>query len=238
MGLFSKHGGLAKIGKKISGVAKGATNIITHPTEAIGRLINDVTGVTSSARQQIEAQKQLQTMAQDYNAEQANIERNWQTEMSNTARQRAVEDSQKAGVNPILAAGGTAAGASAGAGAAATSSTGQAGTGVGSNPISMITELINAVNNTARTNAEVKRTEAETLNIDANTTKTVTKTTKDKKVQELYNIPIVGHTLAFLNEAFGGNAGGTAVNAATSARNANKMSKAIQSPKVTTTFRR
>lgn len=38
-----------------------------------------------------------------WNAEQAQIERDWQTEMSNTAYQRSTSDMQKAGINPILA---------------------------------------------------------------------------------------------------------------------------------------
>lgn len=39
----------------------------------------------------------------EYNAEQAQINRDWLTEMSNTSYQRAVADMQKAGLNPILA---------------------------------------------------------------------------------------------------------------------------------------
>lgn len=161
MGLFSKHGGLAKLGKKIGDSAKHTAEIIYHPTEAIGRLINDVTGVTTSAKQQAEANKQLQEMAQNYNAEQAQIERDWQENMSNTAQQRAVEDAKKAGVNPVLMAG---AGASSGSGAVATSPGGSTGAGVGSNPIQSIAELIKAVNNTAKTNAEVDNINQDTKN--------------------------------------------------------------------------
>lgn len=132
----------------------------------IGEFINNVTGVTASARQQYQYNQQLQTDAQNFNAQQAQIERDWQAEMSNTARQRGVSDLQQAGLNPILSAG---EGAWAGAGAAATSPGATTGTGIGNNPISMITELINASNNTARTNAEVKKTNAETRNINKNT---------------------------------------------------------------------
>ena len=39
----------------------------------------------------------------DFNAEQARLQREWQTEMSNTAYQRAMADMEKAGLNPILA---------------------------------------------------------------------------------------------------------------------------------------
>lgn len=147
-----------KILKKISkGLDKHIFSKVDKAIEKvgtnIGEFLNDVTGVTSSARQQYEYNNQLQQNAQDFNAQEAQKARDWETEMSNTARQRGTADLQQAGLNPVLSAG---EGAWAGAGAQATSPGGSTGAGIGGgNPISMITDLINASNNTAKTNADV-----------------------------------------------------------------------------------
>lgn len=56
-----------------------------------------------------------------FNSAEAQKERDWQTQMSNTAHQREMADLQAAGLNPILAASGTGASATNGASATATS---------------------------------------------------------------------------------------------------------------------
>lgn len=66
--------------------------------------------------------------ANAFTAEQAQINRDWETEMSNTAFQRQVVDMQKAGVNPALAMTGGASGASTPSGNAATSVSPSGGT--------------------------------------------------------------------------------------------------------------
>lgn len=118
---------------------------------AIGGLTNDLTGVSSSAKQQLKNQMELQTNAQKF--------AKWQ--MSN-AHQMEVQDLEKAGLNPILSAGG--------GGASATVGGGQASAGTPSmNPLDTIMGMITTAKGVEKTDAEIK-------NINANTGKTETET--------------------------------------------------------------
>lgn len=65
-------------------------------TDWFGRQWNNLTGKTSSNNFTAEEAEK----ARLFNSSQAMIERNWQTEMSNTAYQRAAADMKAAGINP------------------------------------------------------------------------------------------------------------------------------------------
>lgn len=69
-------------------------------------------------------------LAMDFEADQAQLNREWQAQMSNTAYQRAVSDLKAAGLNPVLAASGSGAATTSGAMASGVSSAGSSAQGV------------------------------------------------------------------------------------------------------------
>lgn len=73
-----------------------------------------------------ERQRQLQKEAQEFNAQQAKIARDWQESMANTVYTRSVKNMIEAGINPILAANMGLSGASVGSGQTASISAGSA----------------------------------------------------------------------------------------------------------------
>lgn len=121
----------------------------------IGDILNDVMGVTSSAKQQAKAQQGLQTDAQGYTT--------WQMQ---NAHQAEVEDLKKAGLNPVLSAGGD--------GAGGTPSMGSASTGVASDPISMITGIINTAKQAQKTDADINESNSRVIKNNADTIKILT----------------------------------------------------------------
>lgn len=81
----------------------GSANSSTSNSQTYG-------SAASAIAQQVAAQANNSAMnawqqAADYNAKEAQINREWQEYMANTVYQRTITDMRKAGINPVLAAG-------------------------------------------------------------------------------------------------------------------------------------
>lgn len=157
------------LGGLVSGVAGGLSAL--DPTGTIA-------GVTSGygAYQQ---QKSSENMAQDqmdFQGDQAQIARRYQRRMSNTAVRRNVRDMQKAGLNPILAAGG---------GASTPSSPSPAGAmGTATNPGEAATSALNA---SRLTSAQIGKIRADTAMTREQTKAIQPVANLGESIDELYN---------------------------------------------------
>lgn len=119
---------------------------------SIGSILNDVTGVTSGARQ-----------SQKYALQSGAINNAYQKEFAQNAHQWEMQDLRNAGLNPVLSAGGSGTGASGGGVSAATAS------GSGINPIETAIGAWNGIEQAQNTGADTARKKAETLNTQEDT---------------------------------------------------------------------
>lgn len=77
------------------------TGLISGGASLLGSMFSSDTSAQNT-QAQIAAQQQMQGQTEQFNAQQAQLNRDYQTQMSNTAYQRASQDMQKAGINPAV----------------------------------------------------------------------------------------------------------------------------------------
>lgn len=122
---------------------------------SVGNILNDITGATSAARQ-----------SQKYALQSAQVNNAYQKEFAKNAHQWEVEDMAKAGLNPLLSAGGGGASASGGGVASATE------TATGISPMDLLSAgvgTVNAIHTGKQIQAQTEQTNAQTLYTKAQT---------------------------------------------------------------------
>lgn len=115
------------------------TPLFGEGTKQIGNLMNDISGATAQ---------------NEFNAQQAQIEREWQEQMRKTAYQDTVADMKAAGLNPAMlyASGGNATGTPTGA-------TAHNGTGMAMNMVGQLASFVNSINSARQVDTITKTNE-------------------------------------------------------------------------------
>lgn len=121
--------------------------LITGGAQLASGLFSSETSAQNT-QEQIQAQEEMQQQSEQFNAAQAQITRDWQTQMSNTAYQRASADMKAAGLNPMMMASGSM-NASTPSGSTASTSTPTVPMPQNKSPLAGIGDAVNSAINAA-----------------------------------------------------------------------------------------
>lgn len=145
------------------------TGLVTGGASLLGSMFSSSTSA-SNTQAQIAAQQDMQAHTEQFNAEQAGLNRQFQEQMSNTAFQRSRQDAMQAGLNPMVLAG--MGGASTPSGSSASVSTPSVPMPQNSHPLAGVGDAVGkAVNGAIALKTYDKMTE-EIANLQATQAKT------------------------------------------------------------------
>lgn len=143
------------------------------------QLVNDAKALVEQANAKNESYYQ---QSNEFNSAEAQKNRDWQEYMSNTSYQRAVQDLEKAGLNPILAY--QNGGASSGSGSSASSSSYNVDS---SSVTSLLSNLISTKLNNANTLAQTDKNNATNLEIAKLQTSSAKDVAKTQALASMYS---------------------------------------------------